>query len=353
MDKRTILLTLFPLLFLLFSTYSQDYNDDLPESISELFIDNKVMHIGLDYSNKDIKKETNDSTYITTHLKFKNKENNWDSLEVRLRKRGNFRLKNCYFAPIKVKIKKKVSKETPFEGHKNLKLVLPCLIQRDNNDNIIKEYLAYKLYEIVSPYHFKTRLVQLSYNEMRGDKIKPHEIKGIFIEDDKHVAKRIGGKVLESHIHPLNHVALESVRNSFFQYMIGNTDYSNAYLHNTKLIFLEGQIIPVPYDFDMAGMVNTSYATVSNINGEELNKSGKVTDRVYRGFSRNPNLFTEVRLEFLAHRLAILGAIQECEPLFENRSEYISTIEYIEEFFEILINDKKFETEILNNARTK
>lgn len=135
--------------------------------------------------------------------------------------------------------------------------------------------------------------------------------------------------------------------------MIGNTDFSNAYLHNTKLIFLENQIIPVPYDFDMAGMVNTSYATVSNINGEPLNEYGKVTDRVYRGFQRDPEFFTEVRLEFLGNRLAILGAIQECKPLFENESEYDSTLEYIEEFFVIIANDKKYEKEILNEARTK
>lgn len=353
MDKRTILLFLIHIFLFPNFSFSQDYNKDLPKNLSELFMDNEIMYVSLRYSNKDIKKETNDSTFITTQLKYKNTDKNWDSLEVRLRRRGNFRLKNCYYAPIKVKIKKKEANKTAFEGHKNLKLVLPCLIQRDNSDNIVKEYLAYKLYEIVSPYHFKSKLVQLSFEELRGKNTKTHEIKGIFIEDDKHVAKRIGGKVLKSKIHPLNQMPLESVRNSFFQFMIGNTDYSNAYLHNTKLIFLENQILPVPYDFDMAGMVNTSYATVSQINGEELNKYGKVTDRVYRGFQRDSNIFTEVRLEFLAHRLAILGAIQECEFLFENKSEYTSTIEYIEEFFQILINDKKFENEILNQAREK
>ncbi|CAM4091869.1 hypothetical protein [Gillisia hiemivivida] len=351
MSKFAILSILLPTVLFINISIAQDSINDLPKTSSALFINNEVMHISLKYSNKDIKKETNDSTYITTFLKFKEKEQSWDSLEVRLRKRGNFRLKNCYFAPIKVKIKKKERNNTLFEGQKNLKLVLPCLLQRGSNDNVIKEYLAYKLYEVVSPYHFKSKLVHLSYEEIKGKKIKNHEIFAILIEDDKHVAKRIGGKVLNIKAHPLNQVPLECVRNAFFQYMIGNTDYSTAYQHNIKLIFLEKTIIPVPYDFDMCGLVNTSYAAVSQIN-DDLLSIENVRQRLYRGFKRDPKIFDDVRLEFLEKRSDILGVLKECELLFENRVEYISTVEYIEEFFEVLINDRKFEKEIVNKGRT-
>ncbi len=349
MDKRTILYTVILFLFV-FVSFSQDIDKKLPENLSALFLDDEIMQISLRYSNKDIKKVTNDSTFITTYLKFEDAEENWDSLEVRLRRRGNFRLKNCYYAPIKIKIRKKDCKNTPFEGHKNLKLVLPCLLERSKNDNIIKEYLAYKLYEIVSPYHFKTKMVELNFEEIRGKGIKNHQLKGFLVEDDKHVAKRIGGRVLESKTHPLNQLPLESVRNAFFQFMIGNTDYSNAYQHNSKLIFLEGQIIPVPYDFDMSGMVNTSYATVSQINNEQLDIDN-VKHRIYRGFQRAPHLFTEVRLEFLANRLAILSEIEKCKAFFENERTYTTTLEYIDEFFEVLMNDSKFEKNILSVAR--
>ena len=106
MDKRTILLFLIPTLFFHIS-FSQDQNEEVPESLTELFLEEEIMNISLSYSNKDIKKDTNDSTYIHTFLKYKFDESHWDSLEVRLRKRGNFRLKNCTYAPLKVKIKKK------------------------------------------------------------------------------------------------------------------------------------------------------------------------------------------------------------------------------------------------------
>ncbi len=351
MSKFAILSILLPTVLFINISIAQNSINDLPKTSSALFINNEVMHISLKYSNKDIKKETNDSTFITTFLKFKEQEQSWDSLEVRLRRRGNYRLNNCYFVPIKVKIKKKERNNTLFEGQKNLKLVLPCLLQRGSNDNVIKEYLAYKLYEIVSPFHFKSKLVHLSYEEIKGKKTKDHELFAILVEDDKNVAKRIGGKVLNIKAHPLNQVPLECARNSFFQYMIGNTDYSTAYQHNIKLFFLEKKIIPVPFDFDMCGLVNTSYATVSQINNELL-PIDNVRQRMYRGFKRDPVITAEVRLEFLKNKSAILETIRECELLFENRVEYISTVEYVEEFFEILINDRKFEKEIVNKGRT-
>jgi len=351
MSKFAILSILLPTILFINISIAQDSIKDLPETSSALFINNEVMHISLRYSNKGIKKETNDSTFITTFLKFREQEPAWDSLEVRLRRRGNYRLKNCYYAPIKIKINKKERKNTLFDGHKNLKLVLPCLLQSGSNDDVIKEYLAYKLYEVVSPYHFKSKLVHLSYEEIKGKKIKPHEVFAILIEDDKHVAKRIGGKVLNMKAHPLNQVPLECVRNAFFQYMIGNTDYSTAYQHNIKLIFLEKTIIPIPYDFDMCGLVNTSYATVSQINDDQLSIEN-VRERLYRGFKRDPKIFDDVRLEFLEKRSAILGVLKECELLFENRSDYVSTVKYIEEFFEVLISDKKFEREIVGKSRT-
>ncbi|MBT8295409.1 MAG: hypothetical protein KJO51_03255 [Gramella sp.] len=308
------------------------------------------MSVSVKYSNKDIKKVTNDSTFITTYLKYEGEDLSLDSLQVRLRKRGNFRLNNCYFAPIKVKIKKKEAKNTLFEGHKNLKLVLPCLQERSKNDNIIKEYLAYKLYEIVSPYHFRTKLLDVNLEELKGKSIKVHQVKGFLVEDDKHVAKRIGGRVLESKIHPLNQLPLESVRNAFFQFMIGNTDFSTTYRHNCKLIFLDGHIIPIPYDFDMAGLVNTSYATVSQINNEQL-QIEDVKQRMYRGFQREPKLFSEVRSEFIANRPAIISEIKKYEVFFENERSFKNTLAYIEEFFEVLMNDKKFEQNILKVAR--
>ena len=79
------------------------------------------------------------------------------------------------------------------DGIKALKLVLPCKIESENNDNILQEFIAYKIYENISPYHFKTRRVNVDFNEIRG-KNKNFQLKGFLIEDVKLVAKRHEGK---------------------------------------------------------------------------------------------------------------------------------------------------------------
>ena len=119
-----------------------------------LYADQTPMEIKLSYSNKEVNKNTNDTTFIKTSMEFLH-EGKWASIDVRLRARGNFRRAECYFPPIKMKIKKSKAEGSLFEGNKNLKLVVPCLIQDEKNDNIVQEFIAYKLYEKISPFHFQ------------------------------------------------------------------------------------------------------------------------------------------------------------------------------------------------------
>ena len=46
-----------------------------------------------------------------------------------------------------------------------MKLVLPVLKAKDKNDNILKEFIVYKLFEMVS-YHFKTRRLSLEFTDL-------------------------------------------------------------------------------------------------------------------------------------------------------------------------------------------
>lgn len=280
------------------------------------------------------------------------KDKTWDTLEVKLRKRGNFRLQNCYFAPLKIKIKKSIAKGTIFKGNKKMKMVLPCLQEKAANDNIIKEYLAYKIYEHVSPYHFKTRLFQAEISEQKGRKEKLHQVKGFFIEDLDEIVDRFECNELQRKVHPLQQEGLCSTRNAFFQFMIGNTDFSTGYQHNEKLIFINKQAVPIPYDFDMSGLVNASYSRVSQIGDTKLPIT-KVRDRLYRGFIRDPMVFETVRKEFLKKREEIVQTVLGTEPLFENPDSFASAKSYILEYFSILSDRSKFNEHIVSAARTK
>jgi hypothetical protein len=331
--------------FLNYSHAQEQEIADVSNSLSDIFFEQEIFPVKLTFSLKDIKKNTNDSTYIDTNLDYQIKDGSWQILPMKLRRRGNFRLRYCYFPPLKLKIKKGDSKNTPFEEHKNLKMVLPCLIQNNNNDFVIKEYLVYKMFEIISPYHFKTRLLDIEFEADKGDKTKMHNLKGFLIEDDKNVAKRLYGRIYERSMHPLNQDPISSIRTALFQYMIGNSDFSQAYQHNAIVIYINKAMVPIPYDFDMCGFVNASYAA-------ESIQVASVTDRKYRGFVRDKNIFEQVRKEFINNKQRLLELLDEHAPLFENPEEFNTAREYILSFYEIIVNNRRFKTEIIDQART-
>lgn len=335
------------------ASYSQKEKDTVSgDKVTRLFSNKEILPIKLNYSIREIKKESNDSTFINSQMSYLDEDGSWKSLEVKLRVRGNFRLNNCYYPPLKVEIEKSKNKGTLFQGNQKLKIVFPCNMQKSADDYIVKEYMAYQLYEVISPYHFKTRLVSITYTEDSGNKPKTHELKGIFIEDDDKVAKRHGGKVLERRINPFGQEGLTSVQNEFFQYMIGNTDYSTAVQHNQQLLFVNGDAIPVPYDFDMSGLVNTNYSVVSVVAGESL-PIKSVRERLYRGFKRDPKVIEQVRQEYLANQTKMMEIVDNLKPEFDEPKDFESARNYISEFFDVLNNDEKFRKAVTERLRTK
>ena len=273
-----------------------------------------------------IRLETDDTTYVKTTMSYWY-NNNWNDLEVSLRARGNFRRSKCYFPPIKMKIKKSRAEGSLFEGNKNLKLVVPCLLQDEKNDNIVQEFIAYKFYEKISPYHFKTRMVEIEFSEVKKKKTIVHKLKGFLIEDDKRVADRFEGKSFERYIHPKAMDNMTSIQNSMFQFMIGNTDFSVAYQHNGKLLYANKKIYPLPYDFDLCGLVDASYAIVNRNLG-----ISSVKDRKYRGFKRDDSLLQEVRDQLLEKKSDFFQILDAQESNFELSTEFQSSKEFLASF---------------------
>ncbi len=353
MNRQLIYTFLF--LLIVFGPGLRAQNRNISDKNTEsnrLFLNQETLSLKFEYSNRAVKSKSNDSTYIKTELSFKQDDGSWKKLKAKIKKRGKNRLKTCYFCPIKLKIKKSIAKGTLFEGNNKLKLVLPCLLENDANDNILQEYIGYKLYELVSPFHFKTRLVDIEYTEIRGRKPKIHILKGILIEELDNIADRNNGQIIEQDVHPLSQDATTAVQNDLFQYMIGNTDYSVAYQHNQKLLFIDKRIIPVPYDFDMSGLVNASYATVPMTGGYQL-QIKSVTQRLFRGFKRNARVYQHIRKQFLDNRAEMLKLVDSYKLSFSDPKEFFWTRSYISEFFKIMTNNQKFDAEVFKKARTK
>lgn len=272
----------------------------------------------------------------------------WDSLKIGVRARGIYRRENCYFTPLRLKVSKSDGKGNLFEGNKSLKLVLPCMNNDGKNPLVIKEYICYKMYEVVTPYYFNTRLVNIALTEMDGKKTKNAQLTGILIEDDDVVAKRHHAKVVEMKLHPkaLNDTA--SLYHDIFQFMIGNTDWSTAFQHNAKLIFKEPRTyIPLTYDFDMSGFVDAPYAVVA----PELGITN-VKERLYRGFCRKEPVVQAVRQEYLKKEPQIMAIIDSFEKEF-NPKDFKVMRKYIEDFYAIMKNDAKFGQLIVQGCRNQ
>lgn len=351
MKNRT--LTFIGLLFFVLSglVSAQESYAGLEFNEANLLFQNETpVSVKWKYSNKDMRRQTNDSTFLDCVLSYQQEDGSWESLEVQVRARGNYRQEHCFLTPVKLRIKKEQRKGTLFEGNKELKMVLPCNNNSQGQDYVLKEYMAYKLYEAVSPFHFKTRRVALDFTDDRGKKEKNYQLEAFLIEDTKEVADRCNAKRLKRNVHPQQQDDFTAAQNEFFQFLIANTDYSLAYQHNEKLLFVDGMnAIPVPYDFDMSGLVNTNYAVVSQIQGETL-PIDRVTDRLYRGYQRDPAVYEQVREHYLTHKDAILAKAEALQPEFRDPKEYDRARDFILEFFDILEDKSKYRAKIVDKA---
>ena len=310
-----------------------------------LFSNKKPLKIKLNYSNKNLNKNTNDSTFIKSKLIFFEKKKNKE-IQVSLRARGNFRRKHCYFTPVKIKIKKSDALNTIFSDNRTLKLVLPCKNNRDKNDNILKEFIAYKIYEIISPYYFKTRRLEVDYTNQKNKKGINYNLAGFLIEDDDKVAKRFDGKIVKRKISPLAMDDFNSVNLSFFNFLIGNTDFSSAHQHNGKLLFYEKKIIPIPYDFDLTGWVKPKYGLgITNRLGYSFE------ERNYIGFKRGKNIYSKVRNHYLRLKEKIFNTVELYESEFEYKKSYNLMMDYLRGFYEILEDDKLYDNLIISEAK--
>ncbi len=338
--KKFSSLFLFLTFFLVLSTYG--FQD------GKLFKSNDPLPIKMSLSVKDVKKNTNDSTFVDGLILVESSPGIWDSIPMEIRTRGNFRLDNCYYPPLRLKFKKNTAEGTIFQKNTSLKLVMPCQKGKGADSFIGKEFLAYQLLEDVTPYYFETRLVKINFTNLDDKKREEVEMLGFLIQDDDKVADRFDGKVLEGRKIPPSFMQdSATVRQDFFQFMIGNTDFSTLFLHNQKVLQLPDEtIIPLSYDFDMSGLVNPPY---SQVNAQLSIKS--VTDRLYRGFCRDEAFLEMIRQEFLAKEAQFWSTVEQQQPFLAD-SDLKTVSNFLKGFFDVLKNDRLYRDQVLLACRS-
>jgi hypothetical protein len=216
------------------------------------------------------------------------------------------------------------------------------------------EFLVYRMYNLLTKLSFRVRPMIIEYKDSKdGDNSITRF--SFLIEDIDDVAKRNDFKELSIAKTPYKKLdpAITS-KLSIFQFMIGNLDWAatsgpkeDSCCHNSRLIGVSNEAVPrygIPYDFDSSGLVNAHYASPPN--GLKMRN---IRQRLYRGFCafndelpQTAELFNEKKADILA--------------LFENNS-YLNdrtrkdAINYIEDFYKILNNPKRFKRDITDKCR--
>jgi hypothetical protein len=294
---------------------------------------------------KTVKNDNSDDPQNSdASLILKNADGTSKQYSLKVKARGHARrvYDFCTFPPIKINFKKSELGGSVFDGQDKLKLVSYCRDIDDYEDLVLKEYLVYKIFNIITPNSLKVRLVHVTYEDI-NEAGKPVTRYGFLIEDDDHMAARIGGKPTDVIL--ANHDRCERTSLdifTIFQYMIGNTDWwmARPTTHNVLLVALpNGNIIPIPYDFDYSGLVDASYA----VPDEKLNIK-EVTERVFRGYCRFPGTYEKAAELYLSKKNEILSVIENFELLPEVQRKLM--IKYLEAFYRDIENPSTFNTKI-------
>lgn len=314
------------ILFVVPSTFAQADTKGLFDSNEplEIFLKGKVREL--------LKDRSEISKLHSLTLAYKDENSVEISIPVDIKTRGRFRKlkENCAYPPLMIHFAKNVQQLTSvFREQSKLKLVMPCAA----DEYIIREWLVYKIYNLVTPKSFKARLVKVHLDDDRSRKPAGYFF-GILLEEEKQMARRNSMVVVNKRAQPNQTNAEAFHMMAVFQYLIGNTDWSIQYLQNIKLMARDSIAtpLPVPYDFDHAGIVKAPYAQPP-----EALQLHSTRDRRYRGYCiTNMKTFEPVIARFNQIKEDLYKLYITCTLLDTRYVRYVT--QYLDEFYET-IND--------------
>lgn len=267
--------------------------------------------------------------YQSAVLSFEDKQGQQVVMQTEVRPRGNYRRRVCEFPPLKLKFAKDKLVSANLEPHNKLKLITHCIDNKGvGQENLLKEFLAYKLYNELTDHSYRVQLLRINYVDIKGklSKIKRY---AVLIEDTDEMAERLGGEECNC-LNPMPSQMDSRLENihAAFQYMIGNEDWNLSMNRNLKMVKpTDGRKwIPVPYDFDFSGLVNAPYAVPNTELG--LNS---IQERKYLGLPLSDPDLKYVFNYFKNKQADLYRVVDDCKYL--NKTSRNEVIEYLDTFF--------------------
>jgi len=278
--------------------------------------------------------KSEDPTYIKGMLLHHLGTRQFEAFNIKVKARGNTRRLSdlCDFPPLKLNFKKSEVRNTTFAGIDKVKFVSQCREEEAFQEYLLEEYMLYKTFNLLTENSYRVRLVeiQIKDSQLRTETI---EMTGFMIEDDEAFEKRTGSEEFEKMVYSQDSCDAQALDvMSMFQYMIGNTDWYINTKHNIDVFEKkDGSLIPVPFDFDYAGVINTSYAKPSN----EI-PIKRVTQRYYKGSCREIEAYNPVTELFNSKKEEIFVLYNSFELL--SKLTVKKSLKYYTKFYKILNN---------------
>ena len=316
--------------------HAQDEAPAPDPGVTPLFLDHSILDVTVEAPLRTLMRERPDEEYLEGRFRINDDDGRWFNLKVRTR--GNYRRDrtHCDFTPLRFNFRTEELDGSVLEGQDKLKLVTHCRNRKLYYDQLIlREYLAYRILNLLTDKSYRVRLLRLTYVDTERDRSMTRP--GFLIEDDDHVAMRNGMRVVKTGDIPLD--TLERTQQNLvnvFQYMIGNTEYSlhiaepdDDCCHNADLMSVHGgePFVPLAFDFDFAGLVTAPYAEPN-----PRYKLRSVRQRLYKGQCRNNDLLPETLQLFHDRKDAVFQLIDEIDGFDDRSRKHVTT--YLTRFYE-------------------
>lgn len=175
-------------IFLLVSIFS--YAQKAQVDSLKFFTDDQLIEMTLKTDFKALQKEKGEDVFQNGTVKMKFPDNSEVSESIQVGARGKFRRGYCRIPPMMLNFR------TPGSALANLgklKLVISCGLKTGDEELLLKEYLIYKIYNLLENKSFRVRLLKVNYEDESG-RNKPFTQYAFLIEDDAEMARRNGCK---------------------------------------------------------------------------------------------------------------------------------------------------------------
>ncbi len=220
--------------------------------------DTAVVWVEMDY--RDLLRNKTEKQYQSATVHVALGEDSW-AFPGKVRPRGHARLEVCQHPSLKIKLKKGPLLTAGFSDLNELKLVQPCYDNALGQTYLEREHLVYRLLGVYTEHIHRTVPLRLRLAASAGEETYT---RAFLIEEEEQLAYRYGGRIHTGKAASTRALVREAyVSMCLFNYLILNTDWSVFNLHNVEIVTDTsggGNFVPIPYDFDYSGFVNTRYA---------------------------------------------------------------------------------------------